>query len=174
MDWKGIFKKVEEDTQESNVEEAKPVEESKPSEADELKDKHLRLLAEFDNFKKRVAKERSELIKYQGEGIFRDLLDIADNFERALKFKDSEPEKVLAGVEMIYKEFQDLLARYEVKSQSYLGQDFDPNIHMALSKVPGDEPDKVVEEFKKAYFYKDKLLRVAEVVVSVEKEGSSD
>lgn len=174
MEEENSVSKETEDTENSESPIKVENEESKPSELEDLRDKHLRLLAEFENFKKRVAKERSELIKYQGEGIFRDLLEVVDNFERALKFKDAEPEKVHAGIEMIYKELSDLLGRYEVRAESALGKDFDPNIHMALSKVPGIEPDKVVDEHKKAYFYKDKLLRAAEVVVSVEKEHSSD
>jgi molecular chaperone GrpE len=166
--------KVEDKIEEGNEENNQAEEPSKPSELDELKDKHLRLLAEFDNFKKRVTKERSDLIKYQGEGIFRDLLEIVDNFERALKFKDAEPDQVRAGIEMIYKELSDLLSRYEVRAESSVGKDFDPNIHMAISRVPADEPGKVIDEHKKAYFYKDKLLRAGEVVVSVEKDDSSD
>lgn len=147
----------------------------KPDELAELKkqlseeqEKYLRLLAEVDNVRKRSIKERSELLKYQGENIFKDIVSVVDDFERALKFADSEPEKLVEGIKLIFKGFQDILAKHEVRGESSIGKKFDPMIHAALSKVPveGKEPDEVIDELKKPYFFKDKLLRVGEVVVS--------
>ncbi len=134
----------------------------------EEKDKYLRLLAEVDNVRKRAIKERSELLKYQGENVFRDIVSIADDFERALKFSDTEPEKLVEGIKLIFKNFQEMLSKHEVRGESSIGKKFDPMVHSALSKVPveGKEPDEVIDELRKPYYFKDKLLRFGEVVVS--------
>ena len=128
---------------------------------------YLRALADFENFKKRSIKERSDLIKYQGERIFQDLLEVTDNFERALEVEDSQEGDFKTGIEMILKQFNALLAKFEVRAESALGANFDPTKHSALSQVEDDsaEPGTVLSELKKAYYYKDKLLRAAEVVV---------
>lgn len=137
----------------------------------ELKDKYLRSLAELENYKKRALKERSDLIKYQGEKVLSDMLEIGDNLDLALKHSEADPEKLKSGVALIHKMFMDTLSRWEVRSDSALGKEFDPNKHSALSKVPVDDakPGTVINELKKAYFYKDKLLRPAHVVVADEK-----
>ncbi|MBX7137719.1 MAG: nucleotide exchange factor GrpE [Oligoflexia bacterium] len=150
---------------------------------EELKDsqdKYLRLLAEFDNYKKRAIKERAEILKYQGERIFVDILDIVDNLELALQHKDSDPAKLRAGVELIYKMFMDVLARWEVRGESAIGKLFDPGRQNAISRVELEDkpPGTVVSELKKTYSYKDKLLRLGEVVVAAAREpeepGESD
>lgn len=137
-------------------------------ERDELKAKYIRALADFENYKKRAMKERSDVLKYQGEKILADIVQVVDNLELALGHKDAEPEKLVTGLEMIHRQFVDTLGRWDVRQKSVLGQPFDPNTQNALSKIPvaDTEPGTVVNEFKKAYFYKDKLLRAAEVVVS--------
>ncbi len=134
----------------------------------EQKEKYLLLLADFDNFKKRVIKERSELVKYQGERVLFEIVEVLDNLERALEHKDSDESKLREGLELIHKQFVESLAKFEVIQVSTLGEAFDPNIQNALSiqQTSDVEPNRVVEEFKKAYKYKDKLLRPAEVVVS--------
>lgn len=144
------------------------------AEVAENKDKHLRALAEFENFKRRSQKERSEIIKYQGERIIADLLDVLDNLEWALSHSSAEPDKLKAGIELIHKMFVDVLGRWEIRGESAVGKDFDPTNHQALSKVyvEGTSPGKIVSEFKKAYFYKDKLLRPGNVVVAAEPEAS--
>lgn len=146
----------------------------------EQKEKHLRVLAEFDNYKKRVLKERSELVKYQGEQVLLDILPIMDNFDLALQHLDADPAKVREGVEMIHKELLGVLSKWEVKPEPSLGLEFDPTKHSALSKVPTADAKAgtIISEFRKPYFYKDKLLRAGEVVVAVEPnengEKSSD
>ena len=134
----------------------------------EAEDKYLRTLAEFENFKKRTIKERSDLIKYQGERVFGELLGVLDNFELAIQHLDADPATVKQGVQMIFSNFQDFLTKWEVRAESCVGQKFDPNKHNAISKVPGNEETagNVVGELKKAYFYKDKLLRHADVVIA--------
>ena len=145
----------------------------------EAQDKHLRLLAEFDNYKKRTLKERSDFLKYQGEQIFFQLLDIVDNFELALQHKDANPQKLKEGVELIHKLFKDILTKWEVRSESAIGQSFDPIKHNAISKVElEDQPaGTVIQELKPAYYYKDRLIRAADVVVAAEKanpEGEAE
>jgi molecular chaperone GrpE len=137
-------------------------------EADEARERHVRLLAEFDNFRRRSMRERSELVKYQGEQIVLDLLDVIDNVERAMGYVDGDPGQFRGGVELIFRNFQDLLEKWGVRLETAIGKQFNPSYQSALSIVPSpdSEPGTVVNELKKAAFYKDKLIRVGEVVVA--------
>ncbi len=147
-----------------------------PSELAELQDKHLRLLAEFENYRKRVTKERGDLLRYQGESIFQDLLEVADNFDRALSFADSNEEQLRQGLELIDKVLKDILKKWDVRGESAIGKQFDPRLHSALSQVPTPNaaPGTVLNELKKCYFYKDKLIRPAEVVVSMAPDSTEE
>jgi molecular chaperone GrpE len=120
----------------------------------ENRDRYVRLFADFENFKKRALKEQSELLKYQGERIVVDLLEVVGNALRT-------------GLEMVLKQFVDKLARWEIRGESAMGAQFDPQKHSAISRVPGKEAGVIVGELKKPYFYKDKLIRCGEVVVAV-------
>ena len=133
-------------------------------------DKYLRALAELENFKKRAMRERSEYLKYQGEPVLLDVLSVADNLDRAIQHLDCDPEQLREGLRLIHKLMLDILAKWEVKPFSGLGQDFDPTRFSAVSRVPaGDtKPGVIIGELKKAYLFKDRLLRPGEVVVSVE------
>ena len=137
----------------------------------EFKDKYLRALAEVENTRKRALKEKSEILKYQGERILVDILEIADNFERALKEAEKDPESLKVGVPLIYKLLMDSLSKWEVKAESGLGKPFDPAKFRALSRVPVDDalPGTIVTEMRKTYMFKDRLLRAGEVVVAAEK-----
>jgi molecular chaperone GrpE len=136
---------------------------------DETRQNYLRALADLENYKKRATRERSELIKYQGERVFSDILDIVDNLELAVEHAEADPTKLKEGVQLILKMFHDTLSRWEVRSSPGLMKQFDPNQHSAISRLPSaeHEPGTIINELKKAYFYKDRLLRPAEVVVSV-------
>lgn len=141
------------------------------SEARENYDKYLRALAELENFKKRSAKERADLLKYQGEKILTDLLEVLDDLERALQHADSDPAHLKAGIELICKRFVDTLAKWEVKGESAIGKEFNPAYHSAISKIPAQgsvKPGTVIDELKKLYLYKDKILRFGQVVVADE------
>jgi molecular chaperone GrpE len=132
------------------------------AERDELKDKYLRGLAEIDNFRKRVKKEKEEFQKYVLSEFLIDLLQIYDNLERALKAKNVDNEKgIIAGVEIIRKQLLDLLKKYHVLEIDALGKHFDPVFHEALSKEerPGIDKPVVVEIYQKGFTYNDKLLR---------------
>ncbi len=134
------------------------------AERDEFKDKYLRGLAEMDNFRKRMKKERDEFQKYVLSEILLDLLQVYDNLERALKSRSGEPEKgIVSGVEMIRKQFLDLLKKYQVLEIEALGRAFDPVFHEALSKEEreGLSGPVVIEVYQKGFTYQDKLLRPA-------------
>ena len=145
------------------------------NELEATKDKYVRLLAEFDNYKKRTLKEQSELMKYQGERLVVELLEVLDNLELALSHSTADHEKLKEGLAMVHKMFVDRLARWEIRGESGMGAKFDPHKHAAISQVPGSdvEPGTIVGELKKPYFYKDKLIRVGEVVVAAEGEASN-
>ncbi len=140
------------------------------AEREEFKDKYLRGLAEMDNFRKRMKKEREEFQKYVLTEILLDLLQVYDNLERALKAKTSELDKgIVSGVEMIRKQFLDLLKKNQVLEIDALGKTFDPALHEALSKEEraGISKPVVVEVYQKGFSYHDKLLRPALTKVAV-------
>jgi molecular chaperone GrpE len=142
----------------------------------ELKDRYLRLMADFENFKKRALKEQSELLKYQGERVIVDLLEVLDNLELALAHSSAEYDKLKQGLEMVHKMFIERLGRWEIRGESSVGKEFDPHRHSAISRVPGNsaKPGTIVGELKKPYFYKDKLIRVGEVVVAAEGDEAAN
>lgn len=140
------------------------------AERDEFKDKYLRGLAEMDNFRKRMKKERDEFQKYVLAEILLDLLQVYDNLERALKAKSAELDKgLVSGVEMIRKQLLDLLKKYQVTEIEALGRTFNPALHEALSKEEreGISQPVVVEVYQKGFTYHDKLLRPALAKVAV-------
>jgi molecular chaperone GrpE len=140
----------------------------------ESNDKYLRALADFENYKKRALKERSELLKYQGERILVDLLEVLDNLELAVKHSAADPAKLRQGVELIQKLFIDALGKWEVRSVAGVGLDFDPTRFEAVSRVKSDDakPGTIVSELRRAYMYKDKLLRVGQVVLAEAPAGA--
>ncbi|MCB0335020.1 MAG: nucleotide exchange factor GrpE [Bdellovibrionales bacterium] len=142
--------------------------EEKEKEALDFKDKYLRALADFENFKKRSIKERSDIMKYQGERVVCDLLPVLDNLELALAHGDGDAESLKTGVEMIAKIFSEALDRWDIKPVDVLGKPFDPTMQNAISTMPSQDaaPGTVIQVLKKAYTYKDKLIREGEVVVA--------
>jgi molecular chaperone GrpE len=137
---------------------------------DELNNSHLRLMAEFDNYRKRTLKEKSELIKNGGENALTHLLPVIDDFERALQnMQTSESmEGVKEGVELIYNKFVKYLAQQDVKAIETIGKPFDPDTEEAIAMVPTPaEQDKglVIDCVQKGYTLHDKVIRHARVVV---------
>jgi molecular chaperone GrpE len=137
---------------------------------DELQDKYIRLMAEFDNFRRRTLKEKTELIKFAGEDILVSLLPVIDDFERGLQVMDktTEVEPVKLGVQLIYNKFKDFLVQRGVKEVESLNKDFDVELHEALTKIPAPEEDlkgKVLDVVQKGYILNDKVIRYAKVVV---------
>ena len=137
---------------------------------DEIQDKYLRLAAEFENYKKRMARDRVTALKYAEEGLIKELLPAIDNIERAVDQgeKDDPESDLLVGVQLTLKGLMAALAKFEVKSVSCLGETFDPNLHEALAMDFSTDfaENQVMVEFEKGYYYKDKLIRAAKVVVS--------
>jgi molecular chaperone GrpE len=141
-------------------------------ETNELRGNYLRALADLENYRKRAIKERSDLLKYQGERVFVDMLDVLDNLELAIEHSESNPDQLREGVKLIHKMMVDIFDRWEVKAEAALGKPFDPSRHNAITQMAaeGKEAGTVLNELKRAYFYKDKLLRPAEVVVVAKPE----
>jgi len=132
----------------------------------EAKDRHLRLAADFENFKRRALKEQSELLKYQGEKIVVDMLEVLDNLELALSHSSASQDSLKTGLEMVHKLFVEKLGKWQIRGESSVGAQFDPQKHAAISRVPGPESGVIVGELKKPYYYKDKLIRCGEVIVA--------
>lgn len=144
------------------------------AEAKENYDKYLRAVAEMENFKKRAIKERADLIRYAGENLARDLLEVVDNLELACAHNiEGSSEEVTKGIKLILDRFKAIMDQHQIKPQSYLGEIFDPEKQEAISTQPTNEKKvgTVVEEYRKAYFFKDKLLRPAQVIVAVEESN---
>lgn len=137
---------------------------------DENYEKWVRLSADFDNFRKRTQKEKSDLIRFGNENLLKALLPVLDNFERAVTHSKSarDVDAIAKGVEMILFQLMHTLEQFGLKTQSSLGESFDPKKHDAVAFVEkeGAEPGSVVEEFQKVYFLFDRLLRPASVSVA--------
>ena len=138
--------------------------------AKEQKDQLLRLAAEFDNYRKRTAKEFANLVKSANERLIFELLNTLDNFQRALdSAKTSNDFKNFhKGVELIYTHMKDILTKEGLKEIQAIGKPFDPNYHEAVTQAQSDKYEEgiVMEEISKGYMLNDRLLRASKVVVS--------
>ncbi|MGH7767321.1 MAG: nucleotide exchange factor GrpE [Candidatus Binatia bacterium] len=144
--------------------------EDKEREGKENYDRLLRQAAEVENYKKRVAREKAEAIRYANESLVKDLLPVLDNLERALGYAKGggNGKPLLEGIEMVLKSFLETLAKHGVSQVSAVGEPFDPNKHEAIAQVatPEHDPNTVVEEHHKGYYLLDRLLRPAQVSVA--------
>ena len=138
------------------------------AELEEAQNSKLRLQADFDNYKKRVEREKQNLINYAVEGMVSELLPVIDNFERALDVKEADFEGFYQGVEMIKNQFIEALKSQGLEEIEALDQPFDPNYHNAVSQMESEDHDSdiVVQVFQKGYKIKDKVVRPSMVVVS--------
>ncbi len=152
---------------------------TKPGIGEELKeqrDKYIRLYAEFENYKKRILRDKEELIKYGNESLLYELLPVIDNLEMAIKHSSNDlpagdqpgPTGLLQGVEITLKEFLRVLEKFGLTSIEAQEKKFDPSLHHAMTQVDRDDIDDntVVEEFRKGYTFRDKVLRPSLVAVS--------
>jgi molecular chaperone GrpE len=144
---------------------------AKAQEAERLQDRLLRLQAEFDNYKKRMAREKAEFLKFATEGLLLEFLPVLDNLERALvsaRAGSANREAVADGIEMIVRLFRSTLDKAGVKPLEAAGQPFDPGLHQAIAQVEtADGPENlVVEEVQKGYLLEGRVLRAAMVKVS--------
>ncbi len=137
---------------------------------EQMQDKHLRLQAEFDNFRRRTIKEKADLIKSGGETVLVNILPVIDDFERALGSLKEVPDEDAGkqGTLLIYNKFQEFLKQNSIKEIEALEQDFDVDLHEAITKIPAPNDDlkgKVVDVVQKGYCLNDKVIRFAKVVI---------
>ena len=136
----------------------------------DIQDKHLRLQAEFDNFRRRTIKEKADLIKSGGESVLVNILPVIDDFERALDSLKDVPDDDAGkqGTTLIYNKFEEFLKQNNVKEIEAQNQDFDLDLHEAITKIPAPEEKlkgKVVDVVQKGYLLNDKVIRFAKVVI---------
>ena len=164
---------AEAQAEDANGEESHAEEELDPlaaaqNEAEQWKDKYIRLVAEFDNYKKRTLKEKSELILNGSEKTVAAILPILDDFERAIADKTEDPQAIKEGFELIYKKFLKALETLGVNKIKTDNADFDVDYHEAIAMVPGmgdDKKGKVIDCVQTGYTLNDKVIRHAKVAV---------
>ena len=160
---------IEETKEEITIEEAEIVETVEKEKYDELYDKYLRLLAEYDNFKKRTQKEKEETFDYAVANTVEKLLPVIDNLERAtLSLTEEEKNTFSEGVEMVQRQLLEILEKIGVSKIEAQDKEFDPNIHNAVMHIDDENvgTNVVVEEFMKGYKFKDKVIRYSMVKVA--------
>lgn len=140
------------------------------SELSEMKDKYLRLYADFDNYRKRTGKEKLDIIKTASQDVIKAILPAIDDFERAIKAADVEgsTEVVPQGIRLIHGKIAHNLQQQGLKEMESTGQPFNPDMHEALTKIPAPTPElkgKIVDTLEKGYYLGDKIIRYAKVVV---------
>lgn len=145
-------------------------EEKLKAEIAEWNNKYLRLYAEFDNFKRRTAKERVELLQSAGKDVIVDLLPLLDDFDRALKVMETATDvaSVKEGVSLIHQKTKNILSQKGLKEMESKNMPFDVDLHEAITSVPAPTDElkgKIIDEVEKGYFLNDKVIRFAKVVV---------
>lgn len=155
-----------------------PREEELAAEVATSRDRWLRLQADFENFRRRAAKERLEVEQYGHQNLVKDLLTAVDNLERAIdharRSGGGDLESLLQGVELVRKDLSTALTKHGVAAIDAVGRPFDPALHEAMAQAPDDSvaPNTVIEELQKGYLLRDRLLRPARVIVSRRGGGS--
>ena len=140
----------------------------KDAQIEELTDKVRRQMAEFENFRKRSEKEKTQMYEVGAKGILEKILPVVDNFERGLKGMEESEDPFAQGMQMIYKQLMTSLEEAGVKAIESVGQEFNPDFHNAVMHVEDDEfgENEIVEEFQKGYMYHDSVLRHSMVKVA--------
>lgn len=161
-----------EETPKAEQEEAK--EDDLATKLEELNKKYLLLYSDFENFRKRKAKEQMELVMNASEGLIKELLPVIDDYERALQNMESQYNEVFAktkeGMELIYNKLIGTLTKKGLKPINAKGEMFDENLHEAIARIPAqneDEKGKVIDETTKGYYLNDKVIRYSKVVVAM-------
>jgi len=158
------------DSKEDDVSKLKKKNEALQQEVEELKDKYLRLFAEFDNYKKRILREKMELLETASKDTIKALLPVLDDFERAKAAaeKAGSKEAFSEGVELVYQKLHSILHQLGLKPMESTGKDFDPEWYEAIAEVPAPSEEmkgKVIDTVEKGYTLKDQIIRHAKVVV---------
>ncbi|MDO9096905.1 MAG: nucleotide exchange factor GrpE [Candidatus Methanoperedens sp.] len=145
---------------------------------EEEKDRYLRLNAEFDNFRKRILKEREEFIKYANEKLVLELIDVLESLERGIENtkKAGDKDKLIEGMELVYKQFKNVLEKNGLTPIKALGEKFDHYKHEAMMQTITDECDEgvILEEFARGYMLNGKVIRYSKVRVSKNKESEAN
>ena len=167
-------KKDSDKTTDKTIDSSKNVK-SVEEELKETYDRFLRVSAEFENYKKRSAREMSEFKKFANESLIKELLLVVDNMERAINSSKDEGNSnngLIEGIDMTLKELLKIFEEFGVKQVESLGKPFDPNFHQAVMQEETDEHphNTVINELQKGYIINERLLRPATVVVSMSKE----
>lgn len=136
----------------------------------ELKDRHIRLQAEFDNYRKRTLKERMELLRTANESLLISILPVIDDFDRAMQTIDTVDEEshLKDGVKLIYNKFQEFLKQNGVKEIEAKEQEFNTDLHEAITKIPAPTEElkgKIVDVVQKGYYLNDKIIRFSKVII---------
>ena len=136
----------------------------------ELNDKYLRLYADFENYRKRMSKERVELIKFASEEIFKQVIPVLDDFERALKAASiaTDVESIKQGEQLIFNKFKTILTQNGLQEMQSASQPFNADLHEAVTNTPAPSDEmkgKIIEEVEKGYYLHGKVIRHAKVVV---------
>jgi len=165
----------EETVEEVKEEQNEPTEQSAEDKLEELNNKYLRLAADFDNFRKRTAQEKQDLLKYGASEVLRKILSVLDTFDRAKdSLKDIDNcQTVKDSYELAYKQLTDTLKKVGMEEIEALGKEFNPSEHEAVTQIPTDEyeADHVAAVVQKGYKLADKVLRPALVGVAKKKEN---
>lgn len=145
-------------------------EEKLKAEVAEWQNKHLRLYAEFDNFKRRTSKERLELLQIAGKDVIVDLLPVLDDFERAQKSMETatDIDAVKEGVKLVHQKLKSTLSNKGLKEMEAKGKEFDADVHEGITNIPAPSDDlkgKVIDELEKGYYLNDKVIRFAKVII---------
>jgi molecular chaperone GrpE len=158
-----------------NPKDQKPVKKDKKSvkileiERDDYKDKWVRTLAEFENFRRNTQKDKLDFIKYAGEKIILEVCEVLDNFEKALATEVTEEnyKSYAKGIELIFQQLNSVLKKNDVIKIDALGKEFDPNYHEAISSIPALEPENtIVAVVSSGYMMGEKVIRASRVAVS--------
>jgi len=168
---KKINKKTEKANQ--NKKDDKNIIKNLEEELHNLKERNIKLLAEFDNFQKRTIREKDRMNKYQGFNLIKDFLPVFDDLDRTINHSnEEESNSVFEAVNMINSKIETILSKYSIEAFESINKNFDPNFHEALLEVESDELEKgkILEEYERGYIYNDKIIRHAKVVVSKGKQ----
>ncbi|WPU65210.1 nucleotide exchange factor GrpE [Peredibacter starrii] len=142
----------------------------------DFKAKYYYVAAEMENYRKRMEREKENLLKYGNERVMSDLIQVIDNFDRMIDMlrpdEDQKIKNMVTGLDMVRKQFIETLSKHGLTPVESVGKDFDPNFHEALAQeyAEGKKPNEVIKEFQKGYSLNGRLVRPAKVVVSSDKQ----
>lgn len=153
-------------------------EEKKAEKKDEVdfKAKYYYIAAEMDNYRKRMEREKENILKFGNEKVLSDLLGVLDNFDLTIGMltsdQDQKVKNIVVGLDMVKKLFLDTLSKHGLSVVESVGKDFDPNFHEAMAQeyAEGKKPNEVIKEFQKGYILNGRLLRPSKVVVASDKQ----